>query len=205
MLSRAIARRGLCNSARCLTEDTGSGKAPLARVVYMSQLPYDVTKEQLNQVFERYGPIEEIHLPMTKGREHVKGYGRMVFADEKNARRAAVQMQCYVINNRPIRLTLGPDLKEKQKTKYDVVMLKNLSYEAKEDELMKVLRPYQALRVGLPRSPIKNECLGYGYVRFASPEAAERAIEALNRQTVCGRKIRMHLAEPKEHHYRFIV
>ena len=196
----------LFSSGRHLLQKMGPEKGPpLARVVYMSQLPYDVTKEQLSRAFERYGPIEELHLPTKTGQEHVKGYGRLVFADERNARRAAVQMQSYVLNNMPIKLTLGPELQKRQAKRYDVVILNNLPYDAAEEQLMKVLRPYQALRVGLPRSPVSQECLGYGYVRFASPEAAEKAIRELNSTAVGGRRLRLHLAELKEHHYRFIV
>lgn len=202
---RTVTQR-LFSSGRRLLQKTGPETSPpLARVVYMSQLPYDVTKEQLSQAFERYGPIEELHLQMAADREHTKGHGRMVFADERNARRAAVQMQSYVLNNMPINLTLGSELQKRQSKRYDVVILKNLPYDAAEEQLMKVLRPYQALRVGLPRSPMSQECLGYGYVRFASPEAAEKAIRELNSSAFGGRRLRLHLAEPKEHHYRFIV
>lgn len=202
---RTVTQR-LFSSGRRLLQKTGPETSPpLARVVYMSQLPYDVTKEQLSQAFERYGPIEELHLQMAADREHTKGHGRMVFADERNARRAAVQMQSYVLNNMPIKLTLGSEQRRRQATRYDVVMLRNLPHDALEDELMKVLRPYQALRVGLPRSPVTQEGLGYGYVRFGSAEAAERAVRELKGTSVGGRRLRLHVAEPKKHHYRFIV
>lgn len=180
-------------------------KYGLDRVVYMSDLPYSVTKEDIEKMFERYGPIEELHIPKTAGKGHAKGYGRIVFANERNAKRASVQMQGYVIENRPIKLELGTKVLKKKENSYDVVMLKNLPYDVNEQEIMKILRPYQALRIGLPRSPIKSECLGYGFVRFASNNAAANAVGGLKNLNLNGRRIRISLAEPKDHHYQYIV
>lgn len=171
----------------------------------MSQLPYQIKKEDLEKVFERYGPIKELHLPMTAGRTHAKGFGKIVFSDRKNAHRASVQMQGYVMDNMPMKLVLGTEMEAMKDRGYDVVMLKNLAYDVEEEEIMKVMRPYQALRIGLPRSPIKKECLGYGYVRFASVSAAEKALKELKNVSFRGRRVRMYFAEPKDHEYRFIV
>lgn len=170
----------------------------------MSQLPYGVTKEQLHGIFDCYNP-KEIHLPMTAGKEHAKGTGRLIFEDERMAKRARVQMQGYIIDNMPIQLLLDSELKERKEVPYDVVMIKNLPYDITEDEIFKVLQPYQILRVGLPREPIKRNCLGYGFVRFASPGAAENAIESLKNLKIKGRRVRLHMAEVKEHNYRYIV
>lgn len=212
---RQVSRRffttngNLLNSLKTFSErEKGikQNKYPLDRVVYMSDLPYSVTKEDIEKVFERYGPIEELHIPKTAGKEHAKGYGRIVFADKQNARRASIQMQGYVIDNRPIKLELGIEAKKKENISYDIVMLNNLPYDADEEELMKILRPYQALRIGIPRSPIKRECLGYAFVRFATESAASNALKKLkNSLKLNGRKIRLILAEPRNHHYKHIV
>lgn len=210
MMLRSITRRQF--STRCFVLNSVKGengirqnRYPLDKVVYMSDLPYSVTRETIEKVFERYGPIEELHIPKTAGKEHAKGYGRIVFADKQNARRASIQMQGYVIENRPIKLELGTEAKKKENMSYDVVMLNNLPYDADEEELMKILRPYQALRIGLPRSPIKKDCLGYGFVRFATTTAASNAISKLKNLKLNGRKVRLNLAEPRDHHYQHIV
>lgn len=205
--STARLRINTNNSVDTQLKDEPKKKKNLDNVVYMSQVSYDISRDQILDIFKRYGPISEVHLPMTKGKGHAKGYGRIVFDDKNNARRAAVQMQSYVINNMPIKLTLGTDLEKKKAiTKsYDVVMIKNLAYDVEEEDIMKILRPYQALRIGLIRAPMKNICLGYGYVRFASSNAAIKALEELKNFSIKGRKVRMHMAEPKDHHYSFAV
>lgn len=177
----------------------------LLRTVYMTQLPYEITKEELSEIFKRYGPLESIHIPKNKGKTHARGDGNIVFSDARNAYRASVQMQGYVLNNKPIKLLLGSSFQKKINEKYDVVMLKNLSYSTEELDIMEILRPYQVLRVGLARSPIKKECLGYGYARFANPDIAAKALDELKNVKVKGRKLRMHFAEKKAHDYKFIV
>lgn len=201
-----ISKRGFVSSTKCLsTKNSTEVSSKLTQTVYISQLSYDVTKEDIQKLFERYGPIEEIHLPMTTGRKHIKGNGRLIFSDAKNARRAAVQMQSYVMKNMPIKLTLGTEFQQRRKSEYDVLMLKNLPYNITEEDLLKIFRSYQVLRIGLPKSPIKDQCLGYGYARFASLEAANKAIKELNNVEVHGRNIRIYYAEPKDHQYKFIV
>lgn len=177
----------------------------LNKIVYLSQLPYDLKKEQLIDVFDKYGPIKEIDLPMNINKDHIKGYGKILFEDAKNARRASIQMQGYVINNIPIKLRLGCKYNKRKEINYDVVIIRNLAHDSTEEEIMKFFRSYQALRVGLPRSSIKNECLGYGYIRFSSPEASKKAVNELKNLVIKNRKIKIFIAEPKDHHYKFIV
>lgn len=206
MLTRNI-RRTLCTSRTILNtlrkDDIKIENSN--KIVYLSQLPYDLKKEQLLDIFKRYGPIKEIHLPKKVDKDHIKGYGKILFEDEKNARRASIQMQGYVINNIPIKLRLGSQSIKRKELNYDVVILRNLSYESTEEEIMEILRPYQALRIGLSRSPVNNECLGHGYVRFASPDAAKKAVNELKNLVIRDRKIKIFIAEPKSHHYKFIV
>ncbi|KAG0683349.1 hypothetical protein C6P40_003759 [Pichia californica] len=212
MLGRTTIRgfassRIICTATK-MTENSiveGPKREPNNKALYVSQLPFDISKDQLTEIFKSYGPIQTVYLPLNKGKENSRRRGRVIFENERNARRASIQMQGYVINNVPIKLTLATDVKVKKEIKYDIVMLKNLPYDSEEEEIMKILRPYQALRIGLPRSHVNNECLGYGYVRFASPHAAERAIEKLKNIKYKDRKIRMHMAEHKQHNYKFVV
>lgn len=214
---RNLARRYFTTSTECFNcanttklpkgVEGASQKSPskLSQTIYFSQIPYDTKKEDIAKIFEGYGPIEDLHLPMTTGKEHVKGYGRIVLSDPKNTKRAVIQMQGYVLQNRKIKLTLGTEFIKKTKSKYDVVIIRNLPYNIIEEELMKILQPYQVLRVGLAKSPIRQECLGYGYARFASLEASGNALNQLKNLQIKGRKLRMSYAEPNEHGYKYIV
>lgn len=191
---------------KATTEKIFIKKEPVnSRTLLINRLAFNLGDEDLKKVFQSFGTIEKILISTDTITKRSKGHGEIIFSTALSAKRAFQQMQGYVMNDLPIRLLLKSDRKIRQQIKYDILCIKNLPYDITESDIMSVLVRHQALRCGLVKSPITNENLGYGFVRFSSAEAAVKALNDLKDLNFKGRKVKLSCAEPKQHHYEYIV
>lgn len=176
-----------------------------SRTLLVNKLALNLKDEDLKKVFQSFGTIEKFSISIDTGTNRSKGHGEIVFSTALSAKRAFQQMQGYVMNDFPIRLLLKSDRKNHQRIQYDVLCIKNLPYDITESDIMSVFVRHQALRCGLIKAPVTHRSLGYGFVRFSSAEAAEKALNELKDLKIKGRKIKLSCAEPKQHNYEYIV
>ncbi|XP_008784182.2 RNA-binding protein 39-like [Phoenix dactylifera] len=67
---------------------TGVTGAAAARKIYVGNLPLNITEDQLRQVFEPFGPVELVQLPVDLETGHCRGYGFIQFAQVEHAKAA---------------------------------------------------------------------------------------------------------------------
>lgn len=174
--------------------------------VQVTHVPFTALPEMVVEPFKRFGKIEYVHVPYNDKKGTIKGIAFVKFEDPLAAKRAAVQLNGFVIDDFPIRTRLASDKSHLEVVPYEILMLKNLAYDTQDEDVMRVFRAYQALRVGLRRAPVGDRpCLGYGFVRFGTVSAATRALETLQGLSIRGRQIRLKYAKPMDHNYSFIV
>lgn len=178
----------------------------LDSTVKITQIAYTALPEMILEPFKRFGNIQYIHVPYDEKSGSLKGLSFIKFEDPRTAKRASSQMNGFVINDFPIRTQVASDKSHLEITPYEILMLKNLSYDTKDEDVMNVFGPYQAIRVGLRRAPVGDKpCLGYGFVRFGTISASTKALEALDQLSINGRQIKLKYAKPMEHNYSYIV
>ena len=51
--------------------------------VYVGNLPYEVTKEDLNEVFTEYGTVKRVHLPTDRETGKMRGFGFVEMSAEE--------------------------------------------------------------------------------------------------------------------------
>jgi RNA recognition motif-containing protein len=56
--------------------------------LYVGNLPYNITQEQLKEIFEKFGEVIEAIIITDKFSGRSKGFGFVTFADEKAAEEA---------------------------------------------------------------------------------------------------------------------
>ncbi|MDP4011195.1 MAG: RNA-binding protein [Candidatus Roizmanbacteria bacterium] len=79
------------------------------------------------------------------------------------------------------------------------IFVGNLSWELRDDKLREVFSQFGEITdavVIIDRRT--NRSKGFGFVTFATPEAAQAAIEAMDGQDVDGRNIVVNIARPRE-------
>eukprot|EP00418_Pyrodinium_bahamense_P091896 CAMPEP_0179032636 /NCGR_PEP_ID=MMETSP0796-20121207/11688_1 /TAXON_ID=73915 /ORGANISM="Pyrodinium bahamense, Strain pbaha01" /LENGTH=836 /DNA_ID=CAMNT_0020728865 /DNA_START=63 /DNA_END=2569 /DNA_ORIENTATION=- len=89
----------------------GAGKHPESFVrdkrctVFVGNIPYDASEEQLKDVFNRVGVVEDLRLVYDKDTKQPKGYGFCEYADPEIARDAVRYLHDVELNGRRLRVT----------------------------------------------------------------------------------------------------
>ncbi|KAH7681025.1 cleavage stimulation factor subunit 2 protein [Dioscorea alata] len=74
------------------------------RCVFVGNIPYDATEEQLIQICEEVGPVVTFRLVLDRETGKPKGYGFCEYKDEETALSARRNLQGYEINGRQLRV-----------------------------------------------------------------------------------------------------
>ncbi|PIA55079.1 hypothetical protein AQUCO_00800076v1 [Aquilegia coerulea] len=74
------------------------------RCVFVGNIPYDATEEQLKEICEEVGPVVSFRLVLDRETNKPKGYGFCEYKDEETALSARRNLQGYEINGRQLRV-----------------------------------------------------------------------------------------------------
>ncbi|XP_020246515.1 RNA-binding protein 39-like [Asparagus officinalis] len=86
MVKPSEAEKNLVQSTA--TGGTGVTGAGAARKIYVGNLHFNISEDQLRQVFEPFGPVELVQLPLDLETGQCKGYGFVQFAQMEHAKAA---------------------------------------------------------------------------------------------------------------------
>lgn len=93
---------------RTMGKSFGSEPEEDCKSLFVKNLPYDVTEDQVGDTFKQYGEITSIRIPEDQGR--VKGFCFIEFEDAKSVKaiaQAAEKEMKWVINDRELFLDYG--------------------------------------------------------------------------------------------------
>jgi RNA recognition motif-containing protein len=74
----------------------------MVKRLYVGNLPFSTTSEQLKEIFIPYGPIQEVEIVTFKDTGRSKGFGFVTFSDESNAEKAKQEMNNKEVQGRKI-------------------------------------------------------------------------------------------------------
>ncbi|KAJ6798116.1 RNA-binding protein 39-like [Iris pallida] len=86
MVKPSEAEKNLVQSTA--TGGSGALGAGANRKIYVGNLHFNITEDQLRQVFEPFGPVELVQLPLDQETGQCKGYGFVQFAQVEHAKAA---------------------------------------------------------------------------------------------------------------------
>lgn len=72
--------------------------------IYIGNLHYEITEEQLKQIFEEYGQIDEVKIIKDRETGRSKGFGFVTIADDEQGERALEEMDGAEINGRSVKV-----------------------------------------------------------------------------------------------------
>jgi nucleolin len=171
--------------------------------LFVKNLPYDVSKEAVEGHFD--GCLE-VRMP-TRPDGSYKGFAFVKFGSTEALKEAMDKKQGSDLNGSAIYLdfvgqksTFKPDqgrthdrsvsTGEKGKTK--VLFVKNLSYDLNGEGLKGHFEGATTARVA--SFPDSGKSRGFGFVEFATPEAAQEAFDSMKDAEIEGRQIRLDFA-----------
>jgi len=72
--------------------------------LFVTNLPFDASRDDVVDLFGRYGRITRVKLPVDPVTRRPLGFAVVVFWDRKDARRAARELQGFLVGDRMIRI-----------------------------------------------------------------------------------------------------
>ncbi|XP_020827821.1 nucleolin [Phascolarctos cinereus] len=177
-----------------------------ARTLFVKNLPYKVTQEELKEVFE---DAIEVRLVCTKDGTP-KGIAYVEFKTEADVDKALEEKQGTEIDGRALILDYTGEKSQGQEnsrgktnswggsnsrpTDSKTLVLNNLAYSATEESLQEVFE--KATSISLPQNN-QGRPKGYAFIEFASVEDAKEALSSCNNIEIEGRAIRLELKGQK--------
>ena len=175
--------------------------------VYVGNLPFDCTKEEVAELYSEYGEVNEVFFPRNAETGTGRGFA-FITMKEEDADAAIEGTNGQQFGGR--KLVVNEPLPPGQRPKRRVVnenqtklYVGNLSFYTVLDTLKEIFEEFGTVHdCYMPEDTSTGGSRGFGFITM-DPEAAERAIEELDGCEVDGRIIRVNIAEPKGKSARF--
>ncbi|NWW76765.1 NUCL protein, partial [Climacteris rufus] len=163
-----------------------------ARTLFLKNLPYRVTEEDIREVFEN---AVEVRIVMNKDGTS-KGVAYVEFKSEAEANKAFEEKQGTEIDGRAVIIDFTGEKSQQEHQKggeSKTLIVNNLSYAATEETLQELFTNASSIRV-----PQNNQGRpkGYAFVDFATAEDAKEALNSYNNTEIEGRTIRLEFSSP---------
>ncbi len=73
--------------------------------IYVGNLPYELTKDELKDVFQQYGEVSSVNIITDKMTGKSKGFGFVEMSDEANAKEAISKINGYSCKGRNLKVS----------------------------------------------------------------------------------------------------
>ncbi|KAF1517680.1 nucleolin, partial [Eudyptula minor] len=166
-----------------------------ARTLFVKNLPYRLTEDEMREVFEN---AQEIRIVMNK-EGNSKGMAYVEFKTEAEANKALEEKQGTEIDGRAMVIDFTGEKSHQEHQKgggereSKTLIVNNLSYAASEETLQELFK--KASSIKMPQTN-QGRPKGYAFVEFPTAEDAKEALNSCNNTEIEGRAIRLEFSSP---------
>ncbi|NXJ73578.1 NUCL protein, partial [Trogon melanurus] len=166
-----------------------------ARTLFVKNLPYRLTEDEMREVFEN---AQEIRIVMNKD-GNSKGMAYIEFKTEADANKALEEKQGTEVDGRAMVIDFTGEKSHQEHQKgggereSKTLIVNNLSYAASEETLQELFK--KASSIKMPQNN-QGRPKGYAFVEFATAEDAKEALNSCNNTEIEGRTIRLEFSSP---------
>jgi nucleolin len=164
--------------------------------VWVGQLSYEATPEDVREHFSSCGEIVDVRLRTDPSTGRSRGFAHIDFSAEAG-KKAAMKLDGSEFMGRTIKVDNATPATPRGKDtnfgpKTDTVFMANLAHSLDEDSVRQAFEKFGTI-VGEVRLPVNRETgqiRGIGYVQFETEGQAEAAVKGMNGVSIEGRPIR---------------
>ncbi|NXC74329.1 NUCL protein, partial [Anhinga anhinga] len=166
-----------------------------ARTLFVKNLPYRLTEDEMRDVFEN---AQEIRIVMNK-EGNSKGMAYVEFKTEAEANKALEEKQGTEIDGRAMVIDFTGEKSHQEHQKgggereSKTLIVNNLSYAASEETLQDLFK--KASSIKMPQTN-QGRPKGYAFIEFPTTEDAKEALNSYNNTEIEGRAIRLEFSSP---------
>lgn len=167
--------------------------------IYVGGLDEKVSDAILWELFVQAGPVVSVNMPKDRVTNSHQGFGFVEFMGEEDADYAIKIMNMIKLYGKPIKVNKA-SAHEKNLDVGANIFVGNLDPEVDEKLLFDTFSAFGVI-LQVPkimRDPETGNSKGFAFINFASFEASDLAIEAMNGQFLCNRAITVSYAFKKD-------
>jgi len=157
--------------------------------LYVGQLSNDISEGNLYEIFNSVGTVSSIRICRDAVTRRSLGYAYVNYTSEEDARKALEELNNVPIKGRPCRIMLSQRDPSLRKSGRGNIYIKNLDKSIDHKSLYDTFEQFGQIiscKIELDRN---NESKGYGYIQYATQEAAETASKSVNNMMLAGKKV----------------
>ncbi|KAI8325750.1 RNA-binding domain-containing protein [Martensiomyces pterosporus] len=167
--------------------------------VYIGNLDDRVTDELIWELMVQAGPVVNVHLPKDRITQSTQGYGFCEFQSEEDADYAVKIMNMVKLYGKPMRVNKSSADRRMQ----DVgakLFVGNLDPDVDEKLLFDTFSAFGSMvqNPKIARNPDSGNSRGFAFVSYATFEASDAAIEAMNGQYLANKPVSVNYAFKKD-------
>ena len=177
-------------------------KEQAATKLYVGNLSFDTTKEEVAEYFGQFGSVREVYIPMDNESGLPKGFG-FVQVDGTDSERAINGANGQYLNGRRLDVSLslprGQRAPRRKKVEQDSVKLYvgNLSFSSTVESILSIFLEYgEVTDCYMPVERETGSSRGFAFVTMG-PDDAMRAADEMDGYELDGRVLRVNEALPK--------
>ncbi|XP_002036808.2 splicing factor 3B subunit 4 isoform X2 [Drosophila sechellia] len=168
--------------------------------IYAGGLDDKVSETLLWELFVQAGPVVNVHMPKDRVTQMHQGYGFVEFLSEEDADYGIKIMNMIKLYGKPIRVNKA----SAHQKNLDVganIFIGNLDVEVDEKLLYDTFSAFGVIlqTPKIMRDPETGKSKSFAFINFASFEASDAAMDAMNGQYLCNRPISVSYAFKKDH------
>jgi len=166
--------------------------------LYVGNISYETTPEQLEERFSEFGPVSNIYVPMDKYSGEPRGFAFLALAPA-DAEKAIAACDGTELDGRTIevKVSLPRGSKAPNRKNETKLYIGNISFDTEQETLRELFEDYGPIvDLYCPLDANTGRPRGFAFVTL-EPENAIRAIEEVDGWEVDGRMLRVNEAQPK--------
>ena len=166
--------------------------------IYVGNLPFDATQDDVAGLFEKYGELTDCYLPTNAETGEPRGFAFITLANDEVAEQAIADLNGMEMGGRQIAVSLPlPQGVKRKRTSRQKLYVGNLSFYTVPDTLRDLFSEFGEVHdCYMPEDPERGGSRGFGFVTM-DKEAAQAAIDATDGCELDGRIIRVNAAQAK--------
>ncbi|KAG8364246.1 hypothetical protein BUALT_Bualt19G0108200 [Buddleja alternifolia] len=162
---------------------------PVTMALYVGDLDFGVTEEELRRLFEQIGGVDSVKICTDQTTEQSLGYGYVNFSNPQHAAKALEDLNFTPLNGKRIRISYSNRDANMRISGAGNIFVKNLDEKIDLKALYEIFSSCGDIFSCKLETNATGHSKGYGFVQYTSDEAAKKAIDQLNGTLLHGKEV----------------